>query len=130
MSADVTRPPRGGQDPSAPRHLRLVSPAAPKEPRKKRRRPPPIFSPDESARIRAALRHARVLFGGWECAADALYLRKNHVVSVATGNKVVTGDLAVRLSRALGIPLDTITRPGLRVVPFPSICPTCGRGPT
>jgi hypothetical protein len=63
-----------------------------------------------------------VLFGGWAPCADALYLRPSHVIGVATGKKVVTGDLAVRLAKALGKPLDALTRsPALA-----DVCPTCG----
>lgn len=101
-------------------HLRLVVPAQPKKPR----RPPPLFSTEESNRVRAALKNARALFGTWACLAAALYLDPKHVQAVASGKKVAAGMLAVRLARALGKPLETLLRPPTDA----ATCPHCGRG--
>lgn len=108
-------------------HLRLVKPAAPIGRRRYRKRPP-VFSPAEEQRLRAALRNARALFGTWACAADALYVATDTLISAASGNGPVSAEVAVRLARALGKPLDALTRPPTDA----RICPTCGaaRGPT
>lgn len=52
-----------------------------------------------------------------------------HVLHIAhERRRPVSADMALRLARALGLPLEALIRPGLRVVPFPKVCPTCGRG--
>lgn len=104
-------------------HLRLVKPAGPKPPRERRRKPR-VFSPDEEARLRAAIRTARTLFGGtWECLADAVYCKSNTVIAQANGRAPVSALLAVRLARALGKPLESLYRAPADA----SHCPTCGR---
>lgn len=104
-------------------HLRLVKPEGPKPPRRYHRRTP-VFSPEEEARLRAALRHARRLFGTWACLADAMRVRPQNVEDTANRRSRVSGDMAVRLARALGKPLDALIRP----LTDASRCPTCGRG--
>ncbi len=101
-------------------HLRLVTPDAPKGPKKYRKTP--LFSQEEAARIRAALRHARVLFGSWSCVAAALRTSQNSIVLAAWGRRNVSGDLAVRLARALGKPLESL----YRALAAADLCPTCG----
>lgn len=101
--------------------LRLVHPAPPKEP-KKLRRPPPMFSPDESSRIRAALRHARALFGTWGALGAAMYLNPKHVQAASTSRKPIAASLAVRLAKALGKPLETLCAPPADA----GTCPHCG----
>ena len=104
------------------RHLRLVKPAGPKEPRKPRRRPP-VFSPEEQARLRAALKNARALFGSWSCLSAAMHLAAPVAERAARGSRRVTAEIAVRLARALGIPLES-----LYAAPRPaSKCPMCGQ---
>ncbi len=112
-------PPNGGKKPIRP-PLRLVHPSSPKPPPKGRK--PPWFSHDESSRVRAALRHARVLFGGWAPCAAAMYLGKEAVIAVATGRKSVSPGVALRLARALGVPLESLTRAPTDA----STCPACG----
>ena len=55
-------------------HLRLVKPAGPKPPKKGRLRPyqSDLFSPEEAARLLAALKNARAMFGTFACLADAM----------------------------------------------------------
>jgi len=103
-------------------HLRLVKPEGPKPPRKKYQRGDPTFTPDESDRIRAALRHARTLFGTWPCLAAALYLSAAQVTRAAHGRKRITASIAVRLARALGKPLESLYRAPTSA----DVCPTCG----
>jgi hypothetical protein len=120
-------PPIGGKIPIRP-PLRLVHPAKPKEPRRGRKRPfhCDIFTADEQRLLRASLKTARGLFGTWPCLADALRMSLAGLAFAAQGRVPVSPALAVRLSRALGVPFEALLRPGLRVVRNP--CPTCGRG--
>lgn len=118
---DVPRTPREGQDPPAARHLRLVRPSEPK-PKKAPRRWAPTFTAEEQARLRAALKHARALLGSWPCLADALRMSESAVKHVACGRKRVSGDLAVRLARALGKPVESLYRAPTDA----GLCPHCG----
>jgi hypothetical protein len=100
-------------------HLRLVKPTVPTP---KGRRRAPTFTPEESDRIRAALKNARGMFGTWACLANAMRLRSKRIETIAHGG-TVSADVAVRLARALGKPLESLTRP-------PSdarACAACGR---
>lgn len=126
---DVTRPPRGGQEPPA-RRLRLVHPTPPPTPDtrprtrggNRARHDHDVFTAEEQARLRAALRHARTLFGTWACLADAMRAPLAAVVQAASGRYRVSAALAVRLARALGKPLESLYAP-------PSdarTCPHCG----
>ncbi len=106
------------------RHLRLVRPPGPKEPRKKPQRPPPLWSPEEASRLRAALKNARAIMGTWPCLAAAMYLGREAISAAANGRKRVSAEIAVRLARALGKPLES-----LYAAPASADrCPTCGRG--
>jgi hypothetical protein len=100
-------------------HLRLVRDEPPK-PRKKWRRSPTL-SHEEQARIRAVLKHARALFGTWACLADAMRSTTERVERAARGT-TVSADVAFRLSRALGKPLEAL----LRAPSDASTCPHCG----
>lgn len=123
MSDRVPPTGRKGQDPPAARHLRLVSPASTTPPPKRRKyqRCPPTFTPEEQARLRASLRNARALFGTWACLADAMRVSK-HAVTQAARGRPVAGDIAVRLARALGKPLESLYRAPTSA----DVCPTCG----
>src|SRR5690349_18762496 len=107
-------------------HLRLVRDEPPT--RKKPEPAPPLFSAEEERLLRASLKTARGLFGSWSCTGAAMYMSRNRLQRVANGREPVTGHLAVRLCRALGVPLSALITPGLRLVPFPKTCPSCGRG--
>mgnify|MGYP000927985596 CR=1 FL=1 len=120
--SDIPRPPRKGQDPPAARHLRLVS-DKPTPPRpKQRHRRVATFSPEETSRLRAALKHARALFGSWPCLSDALRMSEPATRHAANGSSGFSGDLAVRLARALGKPLESLYRAPAAA----DVCPTCG----
>lgn len=126
---DNTRPPGSGKVPPTARgKLRLVHPITPQKqgdsnkPRGRHRRLNP-FTPDEQARLRAALKHARALFGTWACLADAMRVASKTPHDAASGRKRVSGDLAVRLARALGKPLEAL----LRAPADASVCQNCGR---
>lgn len=106
--------------------LRLVHPAPPPVPKARYR--PPLFTPEEEARLRAALKGARPLFGTWARLAEAMHVHPKHLQSVSGPKGRVCGTIAVRLAKVLGKPLDALTRP----LADASTCPTCGaaRGPT
>jgi hypothetical protein len=106
-------------------HLRLVRSEPPA--RKKPERPPSLFTAEEQRLLRASLKTARGLFGSWACLADAMHV-SDRLDVVANGRAPVSATVAIRLSKALGVPLSTLITPGLRLVPFPKVCPTCGRG--
>ncbi len=103
-------------------HLRLVTAPAERPARRSYRRRPPVFSQAETLRLRAALRSARALFGTWNCAGDALRTCPRTLQHAATGRTPVSADVALRLARALGKPLDALLRP----LSDASCCPTCG----
>jgi hypothetical protein len=112
-------PPDGGKKPIRP-PLRLVHPSPPQTPPKPYRRTP-TFTAEEQARLRAALKNARWLFGTWGCLAAAMRVRLKRVERVARGD-TFTADLAVRLARALGKPLESLYRAPTDA----ATCPTCG----
>ena len=118
--SDIPRPPRQGQDPPAARHLRLVS-DKPTPPRAKHRRPAPPFTPEEEARIRAALTTSRRTFGTWVALAQAMGLDVAYVYHVKASRRL-TGDFAIRLARALGKPLESL----YRAPSDAAHCPACG----
>lgn len=126
---DVTRPPRGGQEPPA-RRLRLVHPTPPPTPDTRPRtrggtRAPhqnAVFLPEEEARLRAALKNARAMFGTWACLADAMRAPLAAVVQAASGRYRVSAAIAVRLARALGKPLEALCAP----LSDARTCPHCG----
>ena len=112
--------------------LRLVHPAKPTPPDATPRtrgglRAPyqnDTFTPEEQARLRAALKNARALFGTWRCLADAMRVPLGAIELALRGRNRVSAALAIRLARALGAPLES-----LYAAPRPAgKCPTCGRG--
>lgn len=118
----ITEPPSGGKGQIRPPHLRLIHPSPPKPSKRPYKSPPPVFTLAETQRLRAALRHARTLFGTWACAAAAMYVREETVTAAASGRKVLSAELAVRLAKALGKPLDALLSPPTDA----GRCPTCG----
>jgi hypothetical protein len=110
-------------------HLRLVKPSGPKEPKRKLpRHEGRVFTDEEQRLLRASLNTARGVVGSWSCLADAMRVPAKTVERAVGGRHPVSAALAIRLSRALGVPLSALITPGLRLVPFPKVCPTCGRG--
>jgi len=115
-----TDPPNGGNAVIRP-PLRLVHPAPPKPPKTRHQRGA-TFTADEVSRLRAVLRNARAMFGTWGRAAIALRVPEG-ALRKAANTRPVSADLAVRLARALGKPLEALIRPPSDA----STCPTCGR---
>lgn len=117
-----TDPPSGGKGPIRP-PLRLVHPSPPPTPRSRgRRHEADLWTAEEQARLRAALKTARTLFGTWACLADAMRVPRDSVKHAAAGRHGVSAAIAVRLARALGKPLES-----LYAAPSDArTCPTCG----
>jgi DNA-binding XRE family transcriptional regulator len=109
MSGHVPRPPGQGQDPPA-RHLRIVPKDPPPKPPRKKHHRTPTFTPEEQARLRAALNNARPMLGTWACLADAMRVNEDSLKQVVRGRKNVSGDLVIRLARALGVPVESLYR--------------------
>jgi hypothetical protein len=105
-------------------HLRLVKPAGPKPPKRGRERPyqSDLFSPEEAARLLAALKNARAMFGTWACLADAMRVPLTTIGAVKARRQRFSGALAIRLARALGKPLESLYRAPTDA----STCPACG----
>lgn len=129
---DDTDRPREGKDPSTFRPLRLVHPSPPPRPdatprtRSGTRAPyqNDTFTAKEQARLRAALKNARTLFGTWRCLADAMRVPIGAIELALRGRNRVSAALAIRLARTLGAPLESLC-----AAPRPAgKCPTCGRG--
>lgn len=122
---DDTRPPRDGKDPPA-RFLRLAHPQPPPKPKVRRsRHEGRVFTPEEQARLRAALTTVR---RKWTRArlAQEMGVAENTLHAAEKGRAYgFSAALAVRLARVAGVSLDAILRP-LASVKAP--CPTCGRG--
>lgn len=122
--SDLPRPPRTGQDPPFARHLHLVSrtPEKPKRKGRKRVFQADIFTPEESLRLRAALKAARWAFGSVGCLAAALDASRDTIAAAASGRIPFSAALAVRLARAIGKPLESLYRAPTAA----NVCPHCG----
>lgn len=118
---EPTDPPVVGQNPRRfiPL-LHLVHPAPPPSPRRKPQRPRHegrVFTAEEQARLRLALKNAAKAAGGWEKLATAMQCGEATLLHAASGRRWgVSAALAIRLSRVTGFSLDDLLRPGLRVV--------------
>lgn len=117
-----TEPPNSGKGQIRPL-LRLVHPAPPKPPRERHRRAS-TFTADEETRLKAALRNARTLFGTWRLLAAAMGVQRDTLARAAMARKILSADVAVRVARALGVPVDSLLRPPTDA----ARCSTCGRG--
>ena len=104
-----TDPPRGGKGPIR-LPLRLVHPAPPSPPRRGRKRihANDLFTPEELRRLRAAFRNAREKFGSWPRLCKAMGVGYQPVKDAVAGRHRVSGALAIRLARALGVPLESL----------------------
>lgn len=120
---DVTRPPRGGQAPPA-RPLRLVHPApqpdAARRRGRKRLHANDLFTPEEERRLRAALRNGRAKFGSWPRLCAAMGVQYQIVKNAVAGRARVSGAIAIRLSRALRVPLESLLQGPTAVPPAPA----------
>lgn len=114
----LTDPPNGGKGQIRP-PLKLVHPAPPKEPKKRRRRhEASVFTAEEQAKLRVSLGVARRAHGGRTRLAAAMGCSVNALKSAESGRPHgFSAALAIRLARVAGVSLDEIIRPGLRAVP-------------
>ena len=79
-------------------------------------------TPEEQQRIRAALRHLRIAYGGYDVLAAVIGVPSN---SLANNNhRNASYALAVLLARAAGVTVEQILRPGVQEA---GKCPVCGR---
>ncbi len=85
--------------------LRLVGSEPPKPPRKRGRRRPPLLSPEEESRFRAAMKNLQGAFGSWPCLAAAMGSRTESISNMMGGSIHVSGDMIVRAMKASGLTL-------------------------
>jgi hypothetical protein len=113
-------PPRGGKAVIRP-PLRLVHPAPPPKPRRRRGVAHPVedvFDAAQVARLRLAFNNARKRFGGWQPLADAMGV---HIDTLRGAGKYrrLTAGVAYRFARATGTTIDALLSTTLRAVPAP-----------
>lgn len=107
--------------------LRLVHPASQgKDPRPpKGCRSPALFpTPEESDRLRAALRNLRRAYGTWSCLAEVMGVPVKTLMGVIGRRTPGSYGIAIRAARAGGIPVEQILSPGVAVA---GRCALCGR---
>lgn len=114
-------PPRGGSGQIRP-PLRLVRPAPPPKPRRRRGVATfveDVFTAAEVARLRLAFDNARRRLGGWPKLAAAMGVSKD-TVRLAGVRHTLTAGVAYRFARATGTTIEALLAPALRAVPPPS----------
>lgn len=108
--------------------LKLVHPADPQgqEKRTRKRYTPRngafYPTPQESARIRAAIRNLIRAYGSRSCLAAVLGVRPVLLTEVVCRKTPGSYGLAIMLARAAGTSLEALLSP-LKIV---DVCPTCG----
>lgn len=112
-----TEPPTGGKGQiRAP--LRLVHPAPPPKPRRRRGTARPVedvFSPAEVAKLRLAMVNARRAWGSWERLAEAMGVHHD-TVRLAGVRHTLTAGVAYRFARATGTTIETLLSAKLHAV--------------
>ena len=122
---DVTRPPRGGQDPPA-HHLRLVHPSPPSTPKRRRpRHEGRVFTREEQEKLRATLRNLRARWGTWNALAAHLDCSPTVLRKAASCTLPVSAAVALRLCFTLRCAPQALLD-GLRAVPAPTSPPSAG----
>lgn len=111
-------PPNGGK--AAIRSpLRLVHPAPPPKPRRRRgvaRAVEDVFTDVEVARLRLAIGNARTRFGGWERLAEAMGVHHDTVRLAGVRHTLAAG-VAYRFARTTGTTIEAPLASALRVSP-------------
>jgi hypothetical protein len=113
-----TDPPSGGKAVIRP-PLRLVHPAPPPKPRRRRGVARPVedvFDAADVAKLRLAIDNARARFGSWERLAEAMGVHRD-TVRLAGVRHTLTAGVAYRFTRATGTTIETLLTSTLRVVP-------------
>lgn len=103
-------------------HLKLVRDAPPKK-RRKGTRAPPILSNEVQDRVRAVLRSLHLGHGGWSVVAELTGFSATRLTSIASGSRLVSADLLVRVALAAGVSADALLRQKLTNA---GRCPACG----
>lgn len=114
-------PPNGGKAAIRP-PLRLVHPAPPPKPRRRRgvaRAVEDVFNDAEVARLRLAIDNARRRLGGWQRLADAMGVHFD-TVRLAGVRHTLSAGVAYRFARATGTTIEALLSSVLRVVPAPT----------
>lgn len=113
----LTDPPNGGKGQFRP-PLRLVHPAPPPKPRRRRgvvRPVEDVFNGAEVAKLRLAIDNARKLFGGWQRLADAMGMHVD-TVRLAGVRHTLTAGVAYRFARATGTTIEALLTSTLHIV--------------
>ncbi len=77
----------------------------------------------EQHHVRVALRFLRVKFGTWATLGKAIRFKDTTLSAVASGHKVVSPMLVVRVARLVKVGLDDLLAGGY---PPKGSCPLCG----
>lgn len=112
-----TEPPNGGKGQIRP-PLRLVHPAPPPKPRRRRGVARPVedvFTDAEIARLRLAMVNARARFGGWQRLADAMGVHVD-TVRLAGVRHTLTAGVAYRFARATSTTIEALLSAKLHAV--------------
>ena len=108
--------------------LRLVHPApagqALDAPRKKKRHQIPPLTPEESGRLRSAVRNLYKLFGSsWSCLAAVLDVSSAGLESIARARNRGSAAVALRVARVTGISTEAL----LSGLSDAGKCSSCGK---
>lgn len=117
----LTDPPNGGKGQIRP-PLRLVHPAPPPKPRRRRGTARPVedvFNDAEVARLRLAIHNARKRLGGWQHLADAMGVHVD-TVRLAGVRHTLSAGVAYRFARTTGTTIEALLASTLRVVSAPT----------
>ncbi|HEY3821579.1 MAG TPA: hypothetical protein VGL81_30640 [Polyangiaceae bacterium] len=83
----------------------------------------PDLTPEEAARVRAAIRFLRVRTGRLDVLAKALRFERATLRRVLAGNDPVTATMVLRVARLAGVGLDEVLG---GTYPPAGVCPHCG----
>jgi transcriptional regulator with XRE-family HTH domain len=84
----------------------------------------PDLSPDERARVKAALVFLRCRYGSLRALAEAMGLKFATVGYAVSKRGNPSAGVALRAARAAGVPLEDVLS---GAYPKPGACPRCGR---
>jgi hypothetical protein len=80
----------------------------------------------EQTNVRTALKFLHSRMGGWEPLAKVLRFNQATLGSVASGHKVASASMAVRVAKLVKVTVDDVL---LGKFPEPGTCPHCGHRP-
>lgn len=79
----------------------------------------------EQNHVRTALRYLRRRYGAWRPVAEALHFGYDTINKTVNGRDTVSVNLAFRVARLAGVPLDDLISGSF----VPGACPKCGHVP-